>query len=174
MALQFGLGIFAVLAIFTAAFFARSPEAQAQILAYWASVKPEPGFRPGVLIETPLSVQAHVVGVVTAIVFGVIIVLLPKGTGLHRILGWVWVLAMALVAVTSIVMIFDFGDGISPLHAFTAITVVSLTGGLMGIRRGNVRAHAGHMIGLLFGGLVIAGVFAFIPGRTMWQVFFGG
>jgi hypothetical protein len=63
---------------------------------------------------------------------------------------------------------------INALHIFTAVTVVSLWAGLTGIRRGDVRAHAGSMVGLYVGGLIIAGLFAFIPGRTMWQVVFGG
>jgi len=45
---------------------------------------------------------------------------------------------------------------------------------LTGIRRGDVRQHAGSMTGLYVGGLLIAVWFAFIPGRTMWHVFFGG
>ncbi len=30
------------------------------------------------------------------------------------------------------------------------------------------------MVGLYIGGLIIAGITAFIPGRTMWMVLFGG
>lgn len=143
------------------------------MLDYWSSLTPAPGIRPEVLLATPISVQIHVVGVVTALVVGALIFALRKGSGLHRLLGWIWVTGMAIAAVTSVWMIKDFGDGVSPLHAFTVITTVSLFFGLLNIRRGNVRGHAGFMVGLFFGGLLIAGLFAFIPGRTMWGVFFG-
>ena len=89
-------------------------------------------------------------------------------------LGWSWVASMIVVAATSLAMIADFNTGINVLHVFTALTVVALWGGLTGIRRGDVRQHAGSMVGLYIGGLIIAGAFAFIPGRLMWQVVFGG
>ena len=146
------------------------------MLAYWANIKvPAPSFHPGALLATPLSVQIHVAAAVSALVLGAVILLLPKGTGFHRTLGWSWVASMIVVAVTSIVMIADMrAGGINALHVFTALTVLSLWGGLTGIRRGDVRRHAGSMVGLYIGGLIIAGLFAFIPGRVMWQVVFGG
>lgn len=145
------------------------------ILGYWARVKvPTPAFDLQPLLAIPLSVQVHVVAAIAALVVGAVIFLLPKGTGFHRFLGWGWVSSMIVVAVTSIAMIADFRTGINALHVFTAVTVVSLWAGLAGIRRGNVSQHAGSMTGLYVGGLIIAGIFAFIPGRTMWNVFFGG
>ena len=126
------------------------------------------------LIAMPLSVQVHVAAAMLALVVGVVIFLLPKGTGFHRLLGWTWVSAMIVVAATSIAMIADMRSGINALHIFTVVTVVSLWSGLTGIRRGNVQQHAGSMVGLYIGGLIIAGATAFIPGRTMWKVVFGG
>lgn len=166
-------GIILTLVVFAAAFFAQPADRRERMLSYWGSLRIDPGFRPEVLLATPLSVQAHVVGVVVAILVGVLVLALRKGTGLHRALGWIWVLGMATAAATSLLMIRDFGTGVSPLHIFTFVTVVSLVLGLLHIRRGNVRGHAGYMIGLFFGGLLVAGLFAFIPGRTMWKVFFG-
>lgn len=152
------------------------PEATREaLIGYWSRVElktPAPTLQP--LWATPLSVQLHVAAAVAGIVIGALIFLLPKGTGFHRLLGWSWVGAMSVVAVTSVVMIFDLKNGINALHIFTAMTVLSLWGGLAGIRRGNVKQHAGSMVGLYVGGLIIAGLFAFIPGRTMWQVLFGG
>jgi uncharacterized membrane protein len=147
-----------------------------RILNFWASVRmPALSFHPEVLLTAPRSVQIHAAGALMALVVGAGIFLLPKGTGFHRLLGWSWVGSMIVVAATSVAMIADFRNGgINPLHAFTAITVVSLWAGLTGIRRGNVARHAGSMTGLYVGGLLIAGLFAFIPGRTMWVVMFGG
>lgn len=145
------------------------------ILGYWSRVRvPAPTFHPEVLLSMPWGVQVHVAAAVLGLCIGAIILLLPKGTGFHRLLGWSWVASMIVVAGTSIAMIADFRTGINGLHVFTAMTVVSLWAGLTGIRRGRVRQHAGSMVGLYVGGLVIAGLFAFIPGRTIWQVFFGG
>lgn len=146
-----------------------------RLLSFWANVKvPAPSWHPEVLFAAPLSIQIHVAAAVLALVVGAVIILLPKGTGFHRTLGWSWVAAMIVVAVTSVVMIVDTRTGINPLHVFTALTVISLWAALTGIRRGDVRRHAGSMIGLYIGGLIIAGFFAFIPGRLMWQAVFGG
>ena len=169
------LGMLFVFAIM-AAWLLTMPVAQRDaMLAYWARAKiPAPSFNPAPLLAAPLSVQIHVAAAVAAMAIGAIMIVLPKGTGFHRLLGWSWVSSMIVVAATSVMMISDLRTGINPLHAFTAVTVISLWVGLAGIRRGNVRQHAGSMIGLYIGGLLIAGAFAFIPGRTMWNVFFGG
>jgi uncharacterized membrane protein len=145
------------------------------IIGRWLRVEvPAVAFNPAPLLGAPLSVQIHVAAAVLAIVVGAAIFLLPKGTGFHRALGWTWVSSMIVVVATSVAMIADLRNGVNALHIFTAITVVSLWLGLTGIRRGDVRAHAGSMTGLYVGGLIIAGAFAFIPGRTMWNVVFGG
>lgn len=163
---------FAVLGAWLASMPAANRDA---IVSYWRHVRvPAPAFNIQPLLAAPLSVQVHVAAAVAALGVGAIILLLPKGTGFHRFLGWSWVGSMIVVAATSIAMIADFRNGINALHVFTAITVLSLWGGLAGIRRGNVRQHASSMVGLYIGGLIIAGVFAFIPGRTMWNVVFGG
>jgi uncharacterized membrane protein len=146
-----------------------------RLLSFWARVKVSaPGLDLTPLLAAPWSVQIHVASAMVGLVVGIVIFLLPKGTGFHRLLGWTWVSAMILVAATSVAMMVDLRTGINPLHIFTVVTVVSLWAGLTGIRRGNVRRHAASMAGLYVGGLIIAGVTAFIPGRLMWDVVFGG
>ena len=169
------VGVLMVFAIFGAWLLAMPVAQRDAILTYWSKVEaPTLALNAAPLLAAPLSVQIHVAAALVAMVVGVVIFLLPKGTGYHRSLGWTWVGSMIVVAATSIMMIADFRTGVNPLHAFTAVTVVSLWAGLAGIRRGNVQQHAGSMVGLYIGGLFIAGAFAFIPGRTMWNVFFGG
>lgn len=128
---------------------------------------------PTPLWSQPLSVQLHVMSVTVAFLSGLVIFLLPKGTGLHRLVGWSFVFAMIGAAATSVMMMSDLGTGINFLHVFTVVTVVSLTLGLYAIRRGDVRNHAGNMVGLFIGGLLIAGAFSFLPGRLMWRMLFG-
>ncbi len=168
-------GLFMTFAIL-GAWIATMPEGpRTRMLNYWLNLRvPAPSLDWAPLQGSPLAVQVHVMAAVLALVVGAIIFLLPKGTGFHRLLGWSWVTSMIVVAATSIAMVADFGNGFNALHVFTAVTVISLWGGLTGIRRGDVRQHAGSMVGLYIGGLIIAGLFAFIPGRTMWATVFGG
>lgn len=173
-AMRMVLGVLVVFAIFAAWLVAMPENQRDAIVGYWSRVRvPAPSFDAAPLLAAPLSVQIHVAAALAAMAVGATILLLSKGSTLHRLLGWSWVGSMIIVAATSIMMIFDFNTGINPLHAFTALTAISLWGGLAGIRRGNVRRHAGSMVGLYVGGLLVAGAFAFIPGRTMWNVFFG-
>lgn len=172
---RFAIGIVLVFGVIAAWVMVQEPARRDAIIAAWTSFRVSSvHFKPEILLSRPLSVQLHVAGVFVAFFVGLIILLLPKGTGFHRMLGWTWVIAMIVVAATSIMMIADFGGGVNPLHAFTAVTIFSLYFGLTGIWRGNVRQHAGNMTGLFLGGMIIAGAFAFLPGRTMWLMFFGG
>lgn len=166
---------FALTAAILSGWIAMMPaESRDRMLSYWGRVKvPAPGLDLAPLLAAPLSVQIHVASAMVALVVGIIIFLLPKGTGFHRLLGWTWVSAMIVLVATSIAMIFDLRTGINALHIFTVVTVVSLWSGLTGIRRGNVRQHAASMVGLYIGGMIIAGATAFIPGRLMWQMVFG-
>lgn len=169
------IGVLFTAAVIGAWLFSLPEQQRSSILSYWFAARlPKLAFNPVPLLQAPLSVQIHVVGAVTAIVVGALIFLLPKGTGFHRLLGWSWVGSMIIVAATSVAMIADFGNGVNVLHVFTAVTVISLWSALTGIRRGDVRQHAGSMTGLYVGGLIIAGAFALIPGRIMWQTIFGG
>ena len=45
--------------------------------------------------------------------------------------------------------------------------------GLAAVRRRQVRRHARMMTGVFVGGLLIAGALTFLPGRLMFQLFFG-
>lgn len=173
--LRLWVGLAATLGVLAAWLALMPADNREALFAYWGRVRiPAPGFDLGPIFAAPLSVQVHVLAAMVGLIAGLIIFTLPKGTGFHRFLGWTWVSAMIVVAATSVAMIADFRNGVNALHIFTVLTVVSLWGGLSGIRRGNVRRHAASMVGLYVGGLIIAGITAFIPGRTMWQVVFGG
>ncbi|HEX5613162.1 MAG TPA: hypothetical protein VFX67_10940, partial [Burkholderiales bacterium] len=58
--------------------------------------------------------------------------------------------------------------GMSWIHALSAWTLISLACAVYFIRRGNVRAHKGFMVGT-FLGLLGAGVAALAPGRLLLQ-----
>jgi|GEM_PF-796836 len=90
-----------------------------------------------------------------------------KGDHTHRLLGWVWVLGMLFVASSSFA-IRDLRDGqFSLLHLLALVTLTSLVVGVVGARRGNIRAHRASMRGSWFG-LVGAFIPAIaIPGRDI-------
>lgn len=53
------------------------------------------------LLQSSWHVQMHTLAAVFALVVGALQFFLPKGTRRHRSVGWVWVLLMAVVAISS-------------------------------------------------------------------------
>jgi uncharacterized membrane protein len=115
-------------------------------------------------------IQIHVLAALSALTAGIAVMASRKGTSLHRRIGWFFVPAMAIVALSSL---FITRDGhFSAIHLLTLLTLVTLPQAVIARRRGNIRAHKSAMIGL-FAGLAIAGAFTLLPGRLMNQVTFG-
>jgi uncharacterized membrane protein len=87
--------------------------------------------------------------------------------------GWVWV---SLVAVTAGATLFitSLNHGRwSILHLFTGWVFLMLPLAVIWAKRHDVARHRRTMMGLFYGGFAINLFIAFIPGRTMWTLFFG-
>ena len=135
------------------------------------------GFHPhlpdlSLFVRQPLQIQMHVAAAITAFAIGSVILMRPKGVGLHKALGWSWVIAMGATAISSF-FITSFTSHFSPIHLISGWTVVALPMAVFAIRRRNVQAHRRGMTGLFVGGLLLAGLLTFIPGRLMYMLFFG-
>jgi len=105
-------------------------------------------------------VALHVLLAITALAIGAAVLLRRKGTPSHKLLGRIWVAAMIGVAVSSF-WIFEVRRSAGPswIHLLSVWTLISLALAVWFIRRGNVRAHQGFMVGT-FAGLTIAGLLA--------------
>ncbi len=124
------------------------------------------------LAESPWPIKVHLSMAMTALIIGIVQMSGVKGNRLHRVLGWTWVIAMTGTAVSSF-FIRELNHGsFSLIHLLSGWTLIALPMALVAIRAGKVAAHARAMMGLFLGGLLIAGVLSFIPGRLMWQMFF--
>jgi uncharacterized membrane protein len=122
----------------------------------------------------PLPILIHLATVIPAFFLGTwLIFFSKKGTRGHRALG---VLYVALMTVTAFAAIFirQVRPGhFSLLHLFIPLTFWSVFMAIWSARAGNIRGHRSAMLGLYFGGLVIAGALTFYPGRLMYRIFFG-
>ena len=127
----------------------------------------------GLLATAPIQIQIHVAAVFTALAVGTTLMLGLKGNTVHRTLGWVWVVAMATAAISSLFIHRANAGGFSFLHLFAGWTLIALPMAVFAARKHNVRLHSRTMTGMFVGGLLIAGAFAFLPGRLMWQIVFG-
>ncbi|MFJ5537351.1 DUF2306 domain-containing protein [Vreelandella titanicae] len=114
-----------------------------------------------------MAFTLHLYASLLALGLGAILLLSPKGTMLHRILGSTWVLVMAFSALSS----FWFGGGVLPLighfgpiHLLSLWVLVALAVAVVAIFKGRVEQHRGWMVGAYLG-LVGAFVGSLAPGR---------
>lgn len=120
-----------------------------------------------------LAIQTHLYTAVSSFVLGVVILALPKGSSLHKRLGWVWVVLMAVTALTSLFITELTPGRYSFIHLITGWTLIALPMGIYAIRRRNIRVHRSTMVGLFIGGMIIAGSLTLLPGRLMYRLFLG-
>ena len=122
--------------------------------------------------ELSLPGAIHLAAVVPAVALGVAQLFLTKGTRLHKAMGWTWVLAMLVAAVSSFwIMELRKGAGFSVIHLLSVWVLISLFCAIWFIRHGNVRAHKRFMVGVLLG-VAGAGLGTLVPGRFMAQLLF--
>lgn len=125
------------------------------------------------IAQAPLVIRVHLFSALTALMIGAALMMRVKGTAAHKLLGWTWVLAMGATAVSSLFIRVVNPGHFSFIHLLSGWVIVGLPGAVYAIKRGKVAAHRRAMTGMFVGGLLLAGLFTFIPGRLMWAVFLG-
>src|SRR5579871_459549 len=120
------------------------------------------------LLEAAPAIPVHALAAMAAFALGVVQFAAPKGTLPHRTVGWIWVVLMLSVAISSfwIHQIKLWGPW-SPIHLLSIFTLLTLPLGVWYAHRHNVASHRRVMIALFCGALVIAGLFTLLPGRVM-------
>ncbi len=134
------------------------------------------------LLSAPWVIQLHAFGAIAAFFLGALQFAAPKGMLPHRMIGGVWIVLMATIAISSIFIrpaLFPglpFWKWFSPIHIFTILTIYGVAQGVFQLAKGgsDLKYHARPFSGIFIGGLIVAGAFAFLPGRIMHQVAFGG
>jgi uncharacterized membrane protein len=120
-----------------------------------------------------LPIRLHIITASTALLLGLIQFAGPKGTTVHRAIGWSWVLLMITVAGSSFFIHSLNKGGFSLIHVLSAYVLVAVPLGVYAARRGKVDRHRGYMTGVFVFGLIVAGAFTFVPGRLMWNLLLG-
>jgi uncharacterized membrane protein len=119
----------------------------------------------------------HLATVLPAFVLGTWLLFNRKGTPHHRLLGKIYMLLMLITAFTALFLPALVGPKILNhfgfIHLFSLLTIYTVPTAYLAARRGDVPAHRSSMIWLYVGGLIIAGTFAFGPGRLLNRWLFG-
>ena len=121
-------------------------------------------------------ITIHVFVAIAAFVAGGLQFLMPKGTLIHKTLGYFWVSFMFFVAASSffiheIKMWFGL---FSPIHILPFVVFTSLFFAIKAARAGKIAQHKRIMVQLYLFALVVTGALTLLPGRLMHEVVFGG
>lgn len=122
----------------------------------------------------PGAVWLHLVPVTLALGLTPVILWRRRGTHNHRVLGYVWVCAMAVTALASLFVTAIRPGHWSVIHLLAPYTLIQLVRLIWSARQGNHKAHRGALRGMVTGALLIAGFFTFGFHRLLGQWLFGG
>jgi uncharacterized membrane protein len=146
---------------------ARSGRLDAWLHTSW-SIAP----RPSVLLAASPLVQAHVVAAVATVLGGLIILSLRKGDQRHRTTGWL-VAAASAITIGTALCIYAQPGRFTPAHAGALLATGALPYALWAANRHKARLHR-RLMGAMMIIVAVSGVLAFMPGRMMYDVVFGG
>jgi len=117
-----------------------------------------------------ITIWFHLSAALAAIILGLANLLLSKGTGLHRFLGWLWIGLMVCATLSSLLIRqVHPGGAWSWLHGLTIYTLLTMASAMVAIGQGNVRRHGNCMKGTMVGAIA-AGTAALAPGRFLSEV----
>lgn len=124
----------------------------------------------------PLAIL-HLMTVVPAFFLGTFLLARRKGTPVHKSLGKVYLGLMMVTGCITLLMPAQVGPRLFNhfgfIRSFSVLALYSAPTAILAIRKGNLKAHRSRMIGLYIGGILIAGGFAFAPGRMLNDWLFG-
>ena len=126
------------------------------------------------LLDASPAIQVHAFAAMAAFALGFVQLAAPKGTLPHRTVGYVWVVLMLVICITSFwIQDLRVWGPWSPIHLLSIFTLATLPFAILHARRHRVSQHRNAMIAMFAGALLIAGLFTFVPGRIMHAVAFG-
>lgn len=120
------------------------------------------------------AIWIHLVAALLALGLTFVQLYRSKGTGPHKQLGWLWVVALLVTALSSFGIRESGGPwGFSWIHGLSVYTLVGVVAALVHIRGHRVRQHQLNMRYLSLG-LIIAGLFTLLPGRRLGDFLWTG
>lgn len=125
-------------------------------------------------IYAPVYIQIHAAAAFYALVIGPIALHRQRRDFWHKVVGYSWILSMVVAAVSSF-WIHSFGliGPFSPLHLLAILVLVSVAQAIYYAIKGRFAAHKAVVTNLYYRGLIIAGLFNFLPGRSSNRAVFG-
>ena len=128
-----------------------------------------------ILFEQASPILHHALAAFAAVIIGAVQLWMRKGVRAHRIMGYLWVTLMAIVALSSFfIHKIRLVGAFSSIHLLSIFTLWSLYMAICAAKDRRINSHRRWMQNLYVMALLITGAFTFLPGRTMHMVLFGG
>jgi len=125
------------------------------------------------LTTTPV-IQIHILSAIIGLTIGPFAIYRSQRDRVHKALGYVWVGAMAVLALSAFwIEAFWSPYYFGPLHLFAVLTLWSLWVGVRAAIRRDFDKHQRIFRSLYMTGLIITGLLTFLPGRTINRMVFG-
>ena len=121
--------------------------------------------------SAPLATRFHAVAILILVAAGWVMIALPKGDRRHRVLGWIWVSAMSVMGVSSLLV--PHSDSWVAGYIGGGSALVLMAYGVIAVKRRKPGDH-GRTMAILMIALVLMTFLAAFPGRLMHDVIFGG
>lgn len=121
----------------------------------------------------PPLVWWHLATVLTALAITPVQLLRRRGDALHRALGVLWAVPLFVTAVLSFGIRDLNAGGLSFIHIFSAVTVVSVPWLVVAARHHRLKSHRHTVQGLTLGALLGAGYFTLLPSRQLGMWLYG-
>jgi len=121
----------------------------------------------------PASVWFHLATVMVGLGLTPVMLLRRRGDGRHRLLGWVWAVAMMATALFSLAVRQINHGQFSFIHLFSVFTLAQVPVIVWSARRRNHKRHRRAVRGMVLGALLIAGFFTFPFNRLLGQWLLG-
>lgn len=126
------------------------------------------------LLEADAIIQLHVAAASAALVLGPLALYRTRRDVLHKIVGYSWVMGMGVTALSSFwIHTFPLIGPFSPIHLLAVFALWSLFEGMRHVFAGRIRLHQEVLRSLYWRGLIVAGLFNFLPGRVTNRTVFG-
>lgn len=119
----------------------------------------------------------HLFTVLPCVFIGGLLLIIKKGTKIHKGFGRIYMILMLFTAMVTLFMPAKVGgtflNHFGWIHLFSFLTIWTVPTAYIAIKKDNIKAHKRKMILLYFGAIIIAGAFTLSPGRYLHNVFFG-
>lgn len=127
------------------------------------------------LLTAPFAVQLHVAFALLALPVGPIVLFRARRDCWHKWLGYLWVGAMAGLALSGLWIESDFPlvGSFGPIHLFSLFALFGLGQGVWRIRQRDVAGHRAAMQSVWFGAMALTELLTLLPGRLMNRMLFG-